>query len=81
MSHSVLFYGTKRRARRLVPHAVNKFGIQSRKMPKKDKAMNEAVAKQIDENLRRIYAQKVAEEIPERLQDLLKQLREKDKPQ
>lgn len=50
-------------------------------MPKKDKAMDEAVAKQIDENLRRIYAQKVAEEIPERFQDLLKQLREKDKLQ
>jgi O-acetylhomoserine/O-acetylserine sulfhydrylase-like pyridoxal-dependent enzyme len=77
----MLFFGTKRRSRRLVPHAMKKFGIQSRKMPKKDKAMNEAVAKQIDENLRRIYAQKVAEEIPERLQDLLRQLREKDKPQ
>ena len=50
-------------------------------MPKKDKAMTEAVAQQIDENLRRIYAQKVDEEIPERLQELLKQLREKDKPQ
>lgn len=50
-------------------------------MPKKVKAMNEAVAKQIDENLRRIYAEKVAEDIPERFQDLLKQLREKDKLQ
>ena len=50
-------------------------------MPKKDKAMDEAVAKQIDENLRRIYAHQVTEEIPERFQDLLKQLREKDKLQ
>lgn len=51
------------------------------KMPQKDTAMNAAVAQQIDENLRRIYAQKVAEDIPQRLQDLLRQLREKDKLQ
>jgi len=39
------------------------------------------VAKQIDENLRRIYAAKLTEEIPDHLQELLKRLREKDNPQ
>jgi hypothetical protein len=47
-------------------------------MPKKDKAISESVAKQIDENLRRIYANTLAEEIPEQFQTLLKQLRDKD---
>lgn len=37
-----------------------------------------SVVRQIDENLRRIYAAKLEEEIPDRLQQLLKQLREKD---
>jgi hypothetical protein len=36
------------------------------------------VARQIDENLRRIYAVPLTEEIPDRFQELLKQLREKD---
>lgn len=37
-----------------------------------------SVARQIDENLRRIYAVALTEEIPDRFQELLKQLREKD---
>lgn len=37
-----------------------------------------SVERQIDENLRRIYAVTLTEEIPDRLQELLKQLREKD---
>lgn len=50
-------------------------------MPSKAKSPSEipsSVARQIDENLRRIYADKLTEEIPDRLQDLLRELREKD---
>ncbi len=50
-------------------------------MPSKPKVppiVPASVARQIDENLRRIYAAKLEEEIPDRLQELLKQLREKD---
>lgn len=36
------------------------------------------VARQIDENLRRIYAPKLTEDLPEQMQDLLRQLRERD---
>jgi hypothetical protein len=46
--------------------------------PKIQPTVPASVARQIDENLRRIYAAKLEEEIPDRLQDLLKQLREKD---
>ena len=41
-------------------------------------AVPPGVQRQIDENLRRIYAATLTEEIPDRLQELLKQLREKD---
>ncbi len=51
---------------------------KSPKMPQSSQAIPAAIATQIDENLRRIYAAKLSEEIPERLQDLLRQLREKD---
>jgi len=50
-------------------------------MPSKDKPSAKVppgVARQIDENLRRIYAPKLTEELPQRLQDLLKQLRDRD---
>lgn len=50
-------------------------------MPRKDKPMNAAFTKLIDENLRLIYAQKCAEDIPERFQELLEKLRGKDKLQ
>lgn len=50
-------------------------------MPSKSKTpttVPPSVQRQIDENLRRIYAEKVKEDIPDRFQELLKQLREKD---
>ena len=50
-------------------------------MMSKDKPSSKippGVARQIDENLRRIYAPKLSEDLPDRLQDLLKQLRERD---
>lgn len=40
--------------------------------------ISSSVAQQIDENLRRIYAATLKEEIPDHLQQLLKQLQEKD---
>ena len=52
-----------------------------RKMAPKDKPTSKippGVVRQIDENLKRIYAPKLTEELPERLQDLLRQLRERD---
>lgn len=38
------------------------------------------IEKQIDENLRRVYEQAVQEDIPERLLQLLAQLKAQDKP-
>jgi hypothetical protein len=38
------------------------------------------VEKQIDENLRRVYEQAIQEEIPDRLLQLLAQLKAQDKP-
>lgn len=35
---------------------------------------------QIDENLRRVYRQRVEERIPDRFEDLLRKLREQDDP-
>ncbi len=49
--------------------------------PSSSQTIPSSVAKQIDENLRRIYAPALKEEIPDHLQELLKQLREKDKSQ
>lgn len=46
--------------------------------PSMPQTISSNVAKQIDENLRRIYAPMLKEEIPDRLQALLKQLRDKD---
>lgn len=40
--------------------------------------ISSSVAKQIDENLRRIYAATLKEEIPVHLQQLLQKLRDKD---
>lgn len=48
--------------------------------PQMHEAISSSLVKQIDENLRRIYAPKLAEEIPEHLHALLKQLREKETP-
>jgi hypothetical protein len=46
--------------------------------PNMSQTISSSVAKQIDENLRRIYAPTLKEEIPDHLQALLKQLRDKD---
>ncbi|MBU3029059.1 transcriptional regulator [Paracoccus sp. XHP0099] len=45
---------------------------------KQDDSRRNAVERQIDENLRRVYEQDVTEQIPERFLELLKQLREKE---
>lgn len=37
-----------------------------------------AIARQIDENLRRVYQQAVEEQVPDRFTDLLRQLKEQD---
>lgn len=46
--------------------------------PKTPTVVPPGVQRQIDENLRLIYGAKLTEDIPDRLQELLKQLREKD---
>lgn len=50
-------------------------------MPRKPdvpQTISSSVAKQIDENLRRIYAATLSEDIPDHLQALLQRLRDKD---
>lgn len=39
---------------------------------------NSGTRKQIDDNLRRVFQEKVEEEIPDRFKDLLAQLQEQD---
>lgn len=53
-------------------------GINKKMTPKPDNKRQEAVEKQIDENLRRVYEQDATEQIPDRFLQLLKQLREQD---
>lgn len=45
-------------------------------MPQKTR--QNALKQQIDENLRRVYQEKVEEAVPDRFQNLLKQLREQE---
>lgn len=45
---------------------------------KQDGGRRQAVEKQIDENLRRVYEQDVTEQVPDRFLDLLKKLREQE---
>jgi len=40
--------------------------------------VNPSVARQIDENLKRLYTEAVSEELPEKLKTLLEALRQKD---
>ncbi|MGR3455790.1 NepR family anti-sigma factor [Pseudooceanicola sp.] len=40
---------------------------------------NDNVRRQIDENLRRVYQEKVEEELPDRFKLLLEQLKQKEK--
>ncbi|SNT74978.1 hypothetical protein SAMN05444959_10959 [Paracoccus seriniphilus] len=47
-------------------------------MTKRDDGRREAVEKQIDENLRRVYEQDATEQIPDRFLELLKKLREQE---
>ncbi|MGV8985341.1 MAG: NepR family anti-sigma factor [Cypionkella sp.] len=56
-------------------------GTVNLSMPQKPtipQTISSSVAKQIDENLRLIYAETLKEQIPDHLQQLLKQLRDKD---
>ncbi|WP_252733401.1 NepR family anti-sigma factor [Paracoccus marinaquae] len=53
-------------------------GIGGKMISKQDDSRRNAVERQIDENLRRVYEQDVTEQIPERFLELLKQLREKE---
>lgn len=46
--------------------------------PKRDDRRREAIEKQIDENLRRVYEQDAKEQIPDRFIDLLQKLREQE---
>lgn len=41
---------------------------------------NETLRQQIDENLRRVYQEKLEEAIPDRFADLLRQLRQQETP-
>ncbi|WP_245847188.1 NepR family anti-sigma factor [Paracoccus seriniphilus] len=58
--------------------AHRKFGINKNMMTKRDDGRREAVEKQIDENLRRVYEQDATEQIPDRFLELLKKLREQE---
>lgn len=40
---------------------------------------NDNVRRQIDENLRRVYQEKVEEDLPDRFKQLLEQLKQKEK--
>ncbi|SES98226.1 NepR family anti-sigma factor [Paracoccus homiensis] len=46
--------------------------------PKRDSQRSDAIQRQIDENLRRVYEQDKQEEIPERFLSLLEKLREQE---
>ncbi|MFD0859072.1 NepR family anti-sigma factor [Roseovarius aquimarinus] len=48
----------------------NADGAPSRKAPKRD---------QIDENLKRVYNEMLEQDVPDRFEELLRQLREQDK--
>lgn len=45
---------------------------------KREANAKEAIEKQIDENLRRVYEEKSSEKIPDRFLELLKKLREQE---
>ena len=46
--------------------------------PEDNTASRQAIRAQIDENLRRVYASALNEDLPDRFRDLLAQLKEKD---
>lgn len=45
---------------------------------KREAGVKEAIEKQIDENLRRVYEENSSEKIPDRLLELLQKLREQE---
>lgn len=46
--------------------------------PKREAGRKEAIEKQIDENLRKVYEDDSSEEIPDRFLELLQKLREQE---
>ncbi|RMC35798.1 transcriptional regulator [Paracoccus methylarcula] len=46
--------------------------------PKREDNRRDAIQKQIDENLRRVYEQDSSDEIPDRFLELLQKLREQE---
>ncbi|WCR05447.1 transcriptional regulator [Paracoccus saliphilus] len=46
--------------------------------PKREENHRDAIQKQIDENLRRVYEQDSSDEIPDRFLELLQKLREQE---
>ncbi|WP_374397856.1 NepR family anti-sigma factor [Tabrizicola sp.] len=54
--------------------------IAMRKDKDEDAPKRQAIREQIDENLKRVYAAALNEELPDRFRDLLAQLKGKDGP-
>ncbi|SDX15007.1 NepR family anti-sigma factor [Roseicitreum antarcticum] len=52
--------------------------MTQKKRPRQDDAVPSEVARQIDENLKRLYSDVDAEGLPDDLMSLLEQLRQKD---
>lgn len=52
--------------------------MTQKKRPKQEDAVPTEVARQIDENLKRLYNDVGDEELPDKLMSLLEQLRQKD---
>ena len=50
----------------------------SNPIPMSKKSSSDNMTRQIDENLRRVYKETVEEEIPERFQQLLQKLKERE---
>ena len=53
-------------------------GLKKSMTKKREERRKGALERQIDENLRRVYEQEVAEEVPDRFIQLLQQLREQE---
>ncbi|WP_245999256.1 NepR family anti-sigma factor [Paracoccus methylarcula] len=53
-------------------------GTNEKMTPKREDNRRDAIQKQIDENLRRVYEQDSSDEIPDRFLELLQKLREQE---
>lgn len=53
-------------------------GANETMTPKREENHRDAIQKQIDENLRRVYEQDSSDEIPDRFLELLQKLREQE---